>query len=202
MTVTHFLFDIGNVLVDWNPEHLFSKIFDNPAERDFFLTEVCPQEWNIEQDRGRSWADGIAEAKARHPDYEVHIQAYWDRWLETITGPIHETVDLMQQLRANGYPVYALSNFARETFALAEVEYPFLKDFDGRIISAHEGLVKPDPAIFHLAERRFGLPRETTLFIDDSEANIHSAHELGFLTHHFNDPSALKTHLRTFGIAA
>lgn len=202
MAVTHFLFDIGNVLVDWNPDHLFRDIFDDPGERDFFLTEVCPQSWNIEQDRGRSWPDGIAEAKMRHPDYAEAIQAYWDRWLDTIAGPIHETVNIQQSLRSRGYPVFALSNFARETFALAEVEYPFLKDFDGRIISAHEGMVKPDPAIFRLAEERFNLPRETTLFIDDSEANIATAREFGFQIHHFSEPPALKTHLRELGIAA
>lgn len=202
MTATHFLFDIGNVLIDWNPAHLFSKIFADDEERDFFLTEVCPQEWNVEQDRGRSWADGIAEAKSRHPEYESHIQTYWDRWIETINGPIQETVEMKRNLRAAGYPVYALSNYARETFALTEEKYPFLKEFDDRIISAHEGLIKPDPAIFLLAEERFNLPRETTLFIDDSEANIASARELGFMTHHFNEPSALKTHLRDLGIAA
>lgn len=200
--VTHFLFDIGNVLIDWNPAHLFSQIFDDEQELEFFLTEVCPQSWNVEQDRGRSWLDGIEEAKSRHPAYSKAIDTYWERWLETVNGPIQETVDILLWLRSEGYPVFALSNYARETFAMTEEKYPFLKEFDGRIISAHEGLIKPDPAIFLLAEERFNLPRETTLFIDDSKANIDSAGALGFLTHHFNEPSRLKTHLRELGIAA
>lgn len=200
MSSQTFLFDIGNVLIDWNPRHLFNDLFPDPEELDFFLTEVCPQSWNEEQDRGRPWAEGLAEASARHPDYRDVIHLYFDRWLETVAGPIEETVALLDRLQEKGYPTYALSNFSWETFEQVEIVYPFLKSFDGRVVSGYEGLIKPDPAIFHLAIERFGLEPAETLFIDDNKANIEAAERLGFQTHLFTKPESLARQLKEGGL--
>ena len=195
-----FLFDIGNVLVDWNPRHLLHQLIPVNDELDFFLTEVCPQSWNEEQDLGRAWPDGLQEAISRHPNYREVILAYYDRWLETVGGPIQGSVDILRALRSRGYRTFALSNFARETFELTNAVYPFLDEFDGRLVSGYEGIIKPEPAIFQLAIDRFELIAEQTLFIDDSAPNIDAARNLGFQTHHFEHPDGLRKQLLTLGV--
>ena len=197
---TTFLFDIGNVLVDWNPRHLLKQLIPDSSDLDFFLTEVCPQSWNEEQDRGRSWTDGLQEAINRHPDYRETILSYYDRWLETVAGPIQGSVDILRELRSLGYQTYALSNFSRETFELTNAVYPFLDEFDGRLVSGYEGVIKPDPAFFHLAIERFNLTPQDTLFIDDSRPNIDIADKLGFQTHHFEHSDGLRKQLLTLGV--
>ena len=197
MKPTYFLFDIGNVLIDWNPRHLLRELIPDAGELDFFLTEVCPQSWNEEQDRGRPWTEALAEASARHPDYREIIHLYFERWMETVAGPIDGTVQLLKSLQEKGYPTYALSNFSVETFEQVERVYPFLASFDGRVVSGYERVIKPDPAIFHLAIDRFGLAPAQTLFIDDHPPNIEAARQLGFQTHLFDQPEALRKQLLT-----
>lgn len=200
------VFDIGAVLIEWSPRYLYRRIFTLPdgtpdEDRiDWFLTEVCPPAWNVEQDRGRSIADANAEAIARHPGMRVEIEAFYGRFQEMIPGPIQSSVDAKAALRARGMPVYGLTNFGRETFPPTAERFPFLREFDGIVVSGEEGLIKPDPAIFHLIIERFALTPARSLFIDDSAPNIASAARLGFQTHHFVDPAALPADLRARGL--
>ena len=190
------VFDIGNVLIHWDPRLLYRKIFtrvDMTADEgmvDWFLATVCTTEWNIEQDRGRSIAEAEAEAIGRHPDYAPQIRAFYGRFQEMIPGEIPDTVAALRQAKAAGLPLHGLTNFGRETFPQTAARFDFLRSFDTVVVSGDEGVIKPDPAIFHILIERAGLDPQRTAFIDDSAANIRSAAELGFATHHFADPGA------------
>lgn len=178
------VFDVGNILLRWDPRNLYQRIFADPAEMRWFLAEVCPPAWNLEQDRGRSWDAAIAEAIARHPDQRDAITAFRSRWIEMVAGAIDENVALLADLKRNGVPVYAITNFAADTFDEVQVPYPFLASFDGVICSGCEGVVKPHPAIFELFLTRYGLKAGECAFIDDSADNIAGAAALGFHTIH------------------
>lgn len=178
------VFDVGNVLIRWDPRNLYRKLMDTQAmER--FLTEVCTGDWNLEQDRGRSWADAEAEAIARHPDQVANIRAFRARWSEMLNGAIAENVAVLRDIKAAGYPVYAITNFAADTFVDAGKQFPFLTTFDGVICSGQEGVIKPDRAIFDLFLDRFQLAPERCVFIDDSAANIAGARKAGLRTIHY-----------------
>lgn len=179
------VFDIGNILIRWDPRNLYTRIFADRREMERFLTEVLPPDWNLEQDRGRPWAEGEAEAIARHPSYAAAIRAFRARWHEMLPGAIEENVVLLEALRAKGVPTYAITNFAADTFAEAEERFPFLKGFKGVICSGREGLLKPDPAIFELFLQRFGLKAANCAYIDDSAANVTAAEKAGFHAIHF-----------------
>jgi 2-haloacid dehalogenase len=200
-TVDAVVLDVGNVLIEWDPRALYRKIFltsdGAPDEEriDWFLTNICDSAWNIQQDLGRSIVEGNAALIRRHPEWRAEIEAYYARHGETIPGPINSTVTCMRDLRAAGMPVHGLTNFGRETFAMAQARFDFLNEFDGVVVSGEEGLVKPDPAIFTILTNRFKLTPARTLFVDDSQANIESANALGFQVHHFTDPGALRPHL-------
>ncbi|MBV7537678.1 HAD family phosphatase [Duganella sp. sic0402] len=195
------VFDLGNVLVHWNPRHLFRKIFgeDEPA-MEHFLSEVCNAEWNEQQDCGRSWEDGIAAAIAQHPAHEPYIRAYFDRWEEMIPGAIDETVDILAQLRALNVRLLALTNWSHETFPIAQRRFPFLTWFEDIVVSGHERLVKPDPAIFQLLIDRYKLRPESTVFIDDSIRNVEASISEGLHGIHFRSASELRAQLRDLGI--
>jgi len=186
------VFDVGNVLIHWDPKRLYSQFFDDPAQVGWFLDNVCHSAWNLELDRGRAYEEAIAERTAMFPEYAAEIRAYDERWDEMVAGAIEGTVELLERLRAAGVPLYAITNFSRSKFAHATKRFPFLLRFLGTIVSADEGLVKPDPAIFDLFLKRFGLSASDCLFIDDSAANIESARRLGMVVHHFHDPERLE----------
>lgn len=189
------VFDLGNVLIPWDRRLLFRKLIDDPARLDHFCDHVLTMEVNAELDRGTPIQEVVDERKAHHPDHAELLQAFADRWIET-TGPaIEGSVELLRRLKAAAVPCYALSNWGRDTFLLAEPHHPFLQWFDGRIISGFEGVVKPDDAIFELLCERFSLDPAHTLFIDDAPANIAAAERLGFATHHFTDPETLAADL-------
>ncbi len=192
-TVTTVLFDLGGVLIDWNPNHLFAEIIPDETERQFFLTEICSPAWNHEMDAGRSVPESVAALAADHPDHAELIGIWWDRWPEMLGGPITGTVDLANEMSEAGIPLYALTNWAAETWPHAVARFDFLTTlFDGIVVSGHEGIAKPDPAIFELVIDRFGLDPPTTLFIDDVEANIAAAEQRGFITHRFRTPGILE----------
>lgn len=200
-TVDTIVFDLGNVLVHWNPRHLFKRIFGaDEAAMEYFLSEVCNGEWNEQQDGGRPWEDGIAAAIKQHPAYEPHIRAYFDRWEEMIPGAIDETVEILAQLRALNIRLLALTNWSHETFPIAQRRFPFLTWFEGIVVSGHERLVKPDPAIFQLLIDRYQLRPESTVFIDDSIRNVEASVAEGLLGIHFRSASELRTQLRALGI--
>ena len=193
------VFDFGNVLLDWNPRHLYRKLFSDDARMEWFLREVCTPAWNLEQDRGRSFSEGVAELVARHPDLVAEIRAFDERWLETVREPIAGSVALLESLRGNGVPLYAITNFPSEKFALACEAFPFLTSFDGVIVSGDEKLLKPDPAIYRLLLDRYRLNAGDCLFIDDMLANVEGARAVGMHAHHFRYPKGLADDLRQHG---
>ena len=207
-SLTAVLFDVGNVLIEWDPRHLYRKIFICPggtpdrARIEWFLTEVCSQAWNEEQDRGRTLAAATASLTARWPDYAGEIAAFYDRFQEMIPGAIAESREVFDNFKDRGLPVYGLTNFSRETFAATRARFEVLRRFDAVLVSGEEGLIKPDPAIFRRAAARFDLQPPATLFIDDSARNIAAARALGFQTHHFNGGPALIADFRGRGLMA
>ncbi len=194
------VFDIGNVLLRWDPRFLYEKLIDDPEELDRFLETVVPLSWHTEHDRGRPFAESIAERQARFPEYADLIAAFHERWDETIAGPIEGTVDLLERLHARGVPLYALTNYSAETFPRARAAFPFLSRFRDILVSGEEKVVKPDPEIFRRAIARWGLEPARTLFIDDRPANVAAAARLGWRTHLFRTPALLEADLVRLGL--
>lgn len=194
------VFDVGNVLLDWNPAYLYEKLIPGGEEREWFLTHVVTLGWHLHQDRGRSCADGIADLSKRFPGSADLIAAFYDRWLETIGGPIQGTVAVMEQLRAAGIPVHAITNFAAELWPVTVEEYPFLGEFGEAVVSGEVGYVKPDPRIFDALVARTGRAPGTMVFIDDRTDNVDAARQLGFQAVHFTTPEALAADLSALGL--
>lgn len=190
------VFDIGNVLLRWDPAFLYEKLIPDPDERARFLAEVVPLSWHLEHDRGRPYAETIPERQRLFPHYADLIAAYRERWDETIAGPIWGSVAALEALSAQGTPLFAITNYSAETFPRARRQFPFLNLFRDIVVSGEEGVVKPDPEIFRRAARRFAIRPDTSLFIDDSPANIDAAARLGWHTHLFRDPQVLCAALR------
>jgi len=193
--VSTVIFDIGNVLIEWDPRHLYRQIFDTPEEIETFLSTICTPAWNLEQDRGRPFAEGVAELVERHPDFEAAIRAFDQRWDEMVPGLVPGTLALIERLEATGAPLYAITNFSAEKFDEARLRFPFFDRFRGTIVSGRERLVKPERAIFELLLARYELRAEACLFIDDSPANIAAARSLGMATHHFSNAERLEAAL-------
>jgi 2-haloacid dehalogenase len=194
------VFDLGGVLIDWDPRYLYRKLLADEAAVEEFLATVCTPEWNAEQDRGRPFAEGIAELVERHPVHAAAITAYHERWPEMLGGGIPGVVELLAELRSAGVPLYALTNWSAETFGIARERFEFLDWFDGVVVSGEERMVKPDLAIFRLLLDRFGLAPEGALFVDDSPANVAAARELGFDAVQFHGPDRLRRDLRERGL--
>lgn len=193
------VFDIGGVLLDWNPRHLFRKIFEDEERMEWFLANVCTSTWNLTADAGRPFAEGAEELIAAHPDWETEIRAYDERWPEMIGGVLEDTLSLRERLRQRG-PVYAITNYPREKWALSLELWPFLKAFDGVIVSGEVGLLKPDAAIFELLLERYGLAAEDCLFIDDVATNAEGARAAGLHGHHFEGAAGLEAELNRHGM--
>ncbi len=186
------IFDLGGVLIDWDPRHLYRKILSDEAEIEDFLTNICSPDWNARQDAGRPFKDGVALLARQWPEKQQLIEAYHTRWIEMIGGPIQGTVEIFKDLRAAGYPVYALTNWSSETFALVRHRYNFFEWFLGIVVSGEEKLIKPDHAIYHVLLDRYGLKPDETVFIDDSAANIEAAKGLGIDAIRFTTPEHLQ----------
>jgi len=194
------VFDVGNVLLDWNPAYLYEKLIPDAEERTWFLTHVATLGWHSEQDRGRSCADGVADLTERFPGSATLIAAFYDRWLETISGPIDGTVELMAALREAGTPVHAITNFSAELWPVTVAAYPFLSDFGVAVVSGEVGYIKPDPRIFDVLVARAGLPASDMVFIDDRVGNVDAARQLGFGAIHYTTPEALADDLIALGL--
>jgi len=199
MTPDTIVFDLGNVLIGWDPRNLYRKLFADEAAMEAFLAEICTHDWNIQQDAGRPIREAEAELIARFPDQADRIRAYYGRFMEMLSGPIAGTVTLLEALHAKGTPLYALTNWSAETFALTRPSFPFLELFRDIVVSGEIGLAKPDPAIFRHLLQVVGKPAPACFFIDDNAANIASARALGFATHHFAAPAALHRDLENLG---
>ena len=200
-TLRAAVFDLGNVVIEWDPRFLYRKLFagdDDAMER--FLADVCTLAWNDHQDRGRPFAEGVALLIEQHPDQADLIGAFRQRWPETLGDVIESTVEIVGELRGRGVPVYALSNWSAETFPLACAQLPIRDWFDGIVISGEEGVTKPDPRIFDIVCERFGLAPSTTLFVDDNQRNVDAALTYGFEAVLFVDPERLRADLRERGL--
>lgn len=201
MNIQAIIFDLGGVLIDWNPSYLFDKLFDDEEKKKHFFENICTPDWNEEQDAGRSIKEATELLVARHPEWKEYIEAYYGRWTEMLGGPIHETVEIFRQLKETGkYKMYALTNWSGELFPIALELYEFLHWFDGRVVSGDERMRKPFPEFYHLTLNRFNLKPETTLFIDDSLRNIKAAEDLGIQSIRFENPEQLKKDLSAMGI--
>ncbi|MES2034597.1 MAG: HAD family phosphatase [Pseudomonadota bacterium] len=194
------LWDVGNVIVDWSPRRLFLKIFQEPAACDRFLSSVCTMAWHLETDRGVSPEENTARLVAEHPDYETQIRAWWDRWDEMFDGVIIETESAMEALARRSVPQFALTNMSHAAWPGVQAMSPAFRHLRDSIVSAEEGVIKPDPAIYEVVLKRTGLAPEDLLFVDDSAANIDAAARLGFHVHHFEDPATLWPTLVSHGL--
>jgi 2-haloacid dehalogenase len=193
-------FDIGGVLIDWNPRYLYRKIFgSDEAAIERFLAEVCTPVWNARLDAGRPFAEGIAELMREYPDQAAAIEAYRSRWHEMLGGAFPHSVEIMRELRSASVPVYALSNWSREMYPGTRRRFSFLDEFDGILISGDVGIGKPDPAIFREFLGRFGLVAASTVFVDDSSANVSVARSMGIEAIQFGSAGQVRRDLISRG---
>src|SRR5262249_45913627 len=186
------IFDFGGVLLDWNPRHLYRKLFDDSQAMEDFLSDIGFTEWNLQFDKGYPIAVGVAEHSEKFPQHRGRISAYNERWPECIAGPIQQTVDLLPVLKEAGYALYGLSNWSAETFYRVRDQYPFLDLLDLIVLSGEEKVIKPDPQIFQVLLEKTGRKAEDCIFIDDSAANAEAAKQLGFTAIRFESPEQLE----------
>jgi 2-haloacid dehalogenase len=199
--INTIVFDLGGVLIDWNPDYVYRTIFDKEEDMRWFYKNVCTPDWNEEQDAGRSLADATELLVYQFPDHEKNIRAYYDRWTEMLGGPIHETVDILRALKSGSkYKLYALTNWSAETFPVALERYDFLHLFDGRIVSGEEKTRKPFTEIYQLLINKFSIEPSKAVYIDDNNRNLAPAAELGLQTIHFRTPQQLRQDLLNLGI--
>ncbi|HXN59793.1 MAG TPA: HAD family phosphatase [Acidimicrobiales bacterium] len=196
------VFDVGGVLLDWNPRHLYRKLFAKQAEMEWFLVEVCSPAWHAPHDRGVPTAASCAELASRHPECSELIRAWSSRSEEMVGGVNAGSVEVLRAVRETGLPCYALTNMEAETYPLRLGRFPFLGWFDGTVVSGREGVAKPEPAIFRRLLDRFGLTPNTTLMIDDTEENLETASELGIQTVLFRSSRQLRAELEAVGVLA
>ena len=195
------VFDLGGVLVDWNPRYLYRKLFGgDEAAMEHFLATICTQAWNECQDAGRPFAEANAELVERYPDQVERIEAWGKRFDEMMAGPIAGTVDILAELRRRRVKLYALSNWSAETFPLAERRFEFLRWFDGIVLSGREKVIKPDLRIFQILLARYGLNPQQAVYIDDVAKNAAAATVLGMDGIHFTTPPALRRALVEVGM--
>lgn len=201
-TLTTVVFDVGMVLLEWDPRHLYRKIFTDLDEMEWFLANVCTYEWNVAQDQGRPWSEAEVEAIARFPKYASQIRAYRARWQEMVPGPIAGTVDILERLAARGTPLYAITNFASDTLRESRERHPFFEHFHGIVVSGDLGLLKPDPAIYHHLASDYGLDLTHCVFIDDIDKNVAAANAVGMTALRFTTPEQLAKDLVALGFPA
>ncbi len=200
--ITTVVFDLGAVLIEWDPRHMYRSLFADEVAMENFLSTVTTPEWNHEQDRGRTLAEATAILVAKHPEHAELIKAYYGRWDEMLGEPIAGTVEIARQLKARGVRLLALTNWSAETFPRARHRMTFLDDFDAVLVSGTVGLVKPDPAIYHLLVERHDLDVSQSIFVDDSLRNVEAAASLGFDAIQFRSPEQLADELRQRGMLA
>lgn len=199
------VFDVGNVLIEWDPRHLYRRVFTHDdgtpdeARVTWFLTEVCHPDWNLQQDLGRPVAEAEAEALARHPDMGPAIRSFYGRFQTMIPGAIEGTVAVLETLKAAGVPVHGLTNFSAETFAPTRRRFAFLNAFDTVVVSGAERVVKPDPRLFEILVERAALTPSRTAFVDDSARNVEAARGLGFHAHRFEGADGFRAWLKDLG---
>jgi 2-haloacid dehalogenase len=199
--INAIIFDYGNVLLEWNPRFIYDRYFPNdPEGMERFFKEVNFADWNLQQDKGRPFKEGVASLSREFPHYSHLIQAFHDQWVDSVGGSIAGTVDILKRLKRAGYPVYGLSNWSAETFPHMRERHDFFDLFDDMVISGEVGHVKPEPEIFQILLEKIGKPARECVFIDDSPSNIQQAQKLGFATILFQSPQQLESSLHDFKI--
>lgn len=200
--INTIIFDLGGVLIDWNPEYVFNETyFDSIAKRDHFLTHICSLDWNEQQDAGRSIVEATEERIKQFPEWEGAIRDYYGRWTDMLNGPIADAVEIFRQLKESGkYKLYALTNWGAGLFDIALVRYNFLHWFDGRVVSGEEKIRKPFPEFYQRLLDRYNIQPEEALFIDDNLRNVKAAEELGIKSIHFQSPEQLRKTLKDGGL--
>jgi 2-haloacid dehalogenase len=200
-TINTLVFDLGGVLIDWNPDYLYNKLIPDEKEREWFLSTVCTPDWNEQQDAGRSLREATEHLVEKYPAHEAAIRAYYDRWTEMLGGPIQETVEIFREVKSCGrVKLYALTNWSAETFPVALEMYEFLHWFDGRLVSGEEKTRKPFPEIYRLLIERFGIDPAKAIYVDDNIRNVLPARELGFIGIHFRTPALFREGLVGLGV--
>lgn len=190
------IFDLGGVLIDWNPDYVYKTIFSNPEELKWFYENICTADWNEEQDAGRSLQAATEELITQFPEHEANIRVFYDRWEEMLGGPIEGTVDVLKDLKNSGsIRLYALTNWSAETFPVALERYDFLHWFDGRLVSGEEKTRKPFADIYEKLITRFDIIPDESIYIDDNVRNLQPAKDLGMHTIHFQSPDQLRIEL-------
>lgn len=200
-TIKNIIFDFGGVLMDWNPRYFFRDYFNDDEKMEFFLKNIAEDEWNAEQDRGRSLKDGTDIQVAKFPEWEMEIRAYYDNWTTMLRSDIPENVEVLRKLQHSDYELFGLTNWSAETFPYALENYDFFDIFEGKIVvSGTEKLIKPDPKIWHVLLERYNLKAEESVFIDDNPKNIEVAKSLGFATVHIIEEISLEKELKSLGL--
>ncbi|MGC4035246.1 MAG: HAD family phosphatase [Chitinophagaceae bacterium] len=201
-SITTIIFDLGGVLLDWNPKYVYTDTyFDSQDKRDYFFNNICTNDWNEEQDAGRSIVDATQLLVKQFPDWERPIRDYYGRWTEMLRGPIQETVEIFRELKDTGkYKTYALTNWQGDLFHIALVRYDFLHWFDGRVVSGDEKTRKPFHEFYQRLLDRYSVKAEEALFIDDNLRNVKAAEELGIKSIHFHSPKQLFAELKQLNI--
>ena len=182
--IKNIIFDFGGVLIDWNPRYLYRSYFQTEEEMEYFLANICTGEWNVQQDAGRPFAEGVALLQAQHPEYAEAIAIYDTRWNEMIGGAIQENVNLLRELKSQGYHIYGLTNWSAAQFPGVRAQYDFFELMDGIVVSGEEHLIKPDIRIYQTLLNRYHLKADECLFIDDSLANLEGAKRAGLHVWH------------------
>lgn len=194
------IFDLGGVLIDWNPEYLYRKIFNNDESKmEWFLTEICPYSWNENQDAGKSWPLAIEEKVAEHPQYREWIEAYYYRWEEMLGGSLQGTIEILKKLiDSKKYQILALTNWSADTFPKALQHFEFLHWFDGIVVSGEENTRKPFHDIYQILFERYNVTPSEAIFIDDNTKNIEAGNELGLNCINFKSPADLAEELKKY----
>ncbi len=204
-TLDWVVFDLGAVLIDWNPRYVYRRFTSDETRIEYFLKNVATGEWNSRMDAGELFQAAIDERAREFPEWKEWLQAWRDHWPTMLHGPISETVQVFEEVVAQRRQgrlkgVLALSNWEANTFKIARARFPFLENFDARLISGEEKMIKPDPRFFRLLMERHGVVPERAIFIDDVDKNIEAATKLGFQTHHFVKAAGLRTRLHELGV--
>ena len=200
LQVRAVVFDLGKVLLDWDPNYLYQDLIPDPAACDDFLSRICTMDWHHLQDRGRPMAENVAELVGRYPDKADLIQAWDTRWPDMFRGAIDGTVTLLRALHERDVPLFCITNMPAEKYPWTVETFPFMSLFEDVIVSGYEKIAKPDPRIFEIALKRSGFAANELAFIDDSRPNIETAKAMGFVAHQFVSPSALRVFLSDIGV--
>jgi len=201
MMIHNIIFDLGGVLIDWNPRYVFRKVFDSDEKTEWFLSNICTMAWNEQQDAGRTLKDATEQLQMEFPQWHNEIGLYYGQWEEMLGGPINDSVDLLSNLKRNNtHNLFALTNWSSETFPIALERFDFLSWFQGIVVSGHEKCIKPDRKIYQILLDRYSLKAENSVFIDDNKRNVAGALSIGMKAIHYKDTPSLKESLSELGI--